>query len=311
MIPSVRFSSCAAAILLWVVVVGSSCAFSHSTTANAANKSFRHQQQHAKFALPVSLASVLTTTSTLSPRLVTLRGGQQEQAQDAESDHIDLDMDSSSTEETTVPVAASKETQSSSGKARLLASVAIPLTSFGNWYAASLIRSPILTKSVTAGITFALSDILAQRLEKQPIDADDKLKARRKLVWTRIAASAAVGFFYFGPAAHYWYEWVFRILPGTTLPSILQKAALGQMLFGPTFTCIFFASGLLQSGSFSLKNWIRKIRQDLPGAWIAGAGFWPIVDVISFSLVPPQMIPLFINMCSLIWTTYLVLKSYN
>lgn len=179
------------------------------------------------------------------------------------------------------------------------------LTSFGTWYSLSLERRPILTKSATAGVIFALSDYMAQRLEKRPNGEP------RSVVLSRLLTSAAVGFFYFGPAAHYWYATIFKILPGTHLVSTLQKAALGQILFGPTFTCIFFATSLWQSGTFSMSNWMRKIQRDLPGAWLAGVGFWPLVDLVSYTFVPPKWIPLFINGCSLIWTTYLVLKSYS
>eukprot|EP00545_Synedropsis_sp_CCMP1620_P005591 CAMPEP_0119009300 /NCGR_PEP_ID=MMETSP1176-20130426/4275_1 /TAXON_ID=265551 /ORGANISM="Synedropsis recta cf, Strain CCMP1620" /LENGTH=252 /DNA_ID=CAMNT_0006961787 /DNA_START=66 /DNA_END=821 /DNA_ORIENTATION=- len=168
------------------------------------------------------------------------------------------------------------------------------LSSFGRFYATSLEARPILTKSTTAGLIFALSDFLAQRFEA------DKEKAS-KTNWTRLLASAVVGFAYFGPAAHTWYEQIFRLLPGTSLVSTLQKAALGQMIFGPIFTCIFFASALFQSGNFSVSNWFNKIKSDLPGAWVAGLGFWPLVDLISYSMIAPQWIPLFVNMCSLVW----------
>ena len=205
--------------------------------------------------------------------------------------------------------------KSNRAKEILSTAAALPvgvLTSFGQTYAKALEQRPILTKSATACCIFALSDFLAQRLEKQPDEPKDGAAKRgRQIDPTRVLASAAVGFFYFGPAAHYWYEWIFRILPGTSLISTLQKAALGQMFFGPTFTCIFFATGLLQSGQFTMGNWFRKIRNDLPGAWLAGAGFWPLVDLVSYSLIRPSYIPLFVNICSLIWTTYLVLKSYS
>ena len=179
-------------------------------------------------------------------------------------------------------------------------------------YTLSLQQYPIRTKSVTAGIIFAMSDGLAQLLTKSsPTSGDNNDTATTTIVWTRILSSAAVGFFYFGPAAHYWYSWIFRILPSTSLFSTLQKAVLGQLFFGPSFTCIFFAMSLIQSRTFTLKNWMQKIRNDLPSAWIAGAGYWPIVDLISYSYVPPQYIPLFVNICSFFWTTYLVVKSYK
>ena len=172
-----------------------------------------------------------------------------------------------------------------------------PLASFAKFYVNSLSSSPILTKSITAGCMFTLSDYLAQKVEKT------------KLNPTRLWTAGAVGLFYFGPAAHAWYEMIFRILPGTGMISTLQKAALGQLIFGPSFTCIFFATSLWQSGQFTLGNWLRKIRQDLPGAWLAGAGFWPLVDFVSYSMIAPQWIPLFVNLCSLVWTVYLSLVA--
>lgn len=253
--------------------------------------------------------------------LASLRGGATEGADDSESQTAtdpSVGLDKSATLDQDPPQPqrpqriALEVTKTRKSGELLATAAAFPmgaLSILGSTYSSFLLRRPILTKSATACVIFALSDCMAQRLEKR----DDRAKSGSKttLVWSRILASAAVGFFYFGPAAHYWYDMIFRILPGTSLVSTIQKAALGQLFFGPTFTCIFFATGLMQLGQFSLPNWWRKVRSDLPGAWLAGVGFWPLVDLVSFSLIQPQFIPLFVNLCSLVWTTYLVLKSYN
>lgn len=170
--------------------------------------------------------------------------------------------------------------------------------SIGKFYSSQLDLRPITTKSWTAGLIFALSDYLAQWIEKSK-------EEERSFDTKRLVFATIIGAFYFAPAAHYWYETIFRILPGKGLLSTLQKALLGQVFFGPSFTCIFFASSLIQNGTFSLANWGTKIRNDLPGAWLAGSAFWPLVDVISYTLIPVRLIPLFINICSLVWTIYL------
>jgi protein Mpv17 len=191
------------------------------------------------------------------------------------------------------------------------------LHQFSNHYSQLLQSYPIRTKSITAGCIFAMSDLLAQSLSKNSEsdntknDSTSSNSDSNKIVWSRVFTSMAVGLFYFGPAAHYWYTWIFQILPSTSLVSTIQKAILGQLFFGPSFTCIFFATSLLQSGTFTFTNWINKIRNDLPSAWLAGASYWPIVDLISYSYIAPQYIPLFVNICSFFWTTYLVLKSYK
>lgn len=233
------------------------------------------------------------------------RGGQ------AEEEFMDLDNPTEESVPVQAPEVKGPEAPVATSTNKLAAVGALSpllaaLQSAGSCYSASLVARPILTKSLTAGITFFLSDYTAQSIEK-PKDDDSKAASAPvwKHDWMRTFVSCAVGLFYFGPAAHAWYEWVFGILPGTSLVSTLQKAALGQVIFGPTFTCIFFATSLMQSGQFNLGNWVQKIKRDLPGAWISGLGFWPLVDFISFSVIPVKFIPLFINLCSFVWTIYL------
>lgn len=177
------------------------------------------------------------------------------------------------------------------------------LASLGQAYAKSLDTNPIVTKSVTACAIFGLSDWVAQRLST--VDNKEGTKYDVK----RTVTSSLVGLLYFGPAAHAWYYHIFRLFPGTGLASTLQKAVMGQLFFGPSFTCIFFATALMNSGNFSLGSWWNKIRTDLPGTWVAGLGFWPFVDLVSYSMIAPQWIPLFVNTSSFIWTIYLSMVS--
>ena len=168
-------------------------------------------------------------------------------------------------------------------------------------YGAALSTNPILTKSVTAGAIFGLSDATAQSLDT-PSEGRD---------WARTAVSCLVGLCYFGPAAHAWYDTVFRLFPEGGVKSTLIKSALGQMFFGPTFTCVFFLASLvavlgLRQG---LASWPGKIRQDLVATWAAGLGFWPFVDLVSYGFIPAKWIPLFVNSCSFVWTIYLSLQA--
>ena len=170
----------------------------------------------------------------------------------------------------------------------------------GGWYAAQLSANPILTKSTTAALIFAASDISAQSLEMKGKEGEEN---KRDI--TRTIVSGLVGLLYFGPAAHLWYDMIFKVFPGVGLVSTIKKATLGQLIFGPSFTCVFFAISLLQSGSFTLMNFVNKVKSDLPPAWRAGLGFWPLVDLVSYSMIPPAYIPLFVNFCSFCWTIYL------
>lgn len=253
--------------------------------------SFSFSSTVHKFPVKASNQKKLSSIALSSPDFVSLRGGNQEEAAESTTDSaVDETEEAPSTP---IPADSTSETRLSLS----LTPMASKLAALGAAYGASLEKNPIPTKSVTAGAIFALSDWLAQRLERKSDNTSTD--------WKRTMSSALVGLLYFGPAAHLWYETIFKLLPGTSLVSTLQKAALGQLLFGPSFTCIFFATSLLQQGNFSFKNWAMKIKDDLPGAWVAGLGFWPLVDLVSYSLIPKNWIPLFVNTCSLVWTIYL------
>ena len=191
----------------------------------------------------------------------------------------------------------------------LPSSISSLLVNFGRIYVNQLSLHPILTKSVTAGIIFGLSDLCAQSIENNNGNVDSSSSSSSNstttLSYSRIFTSILVGLLFFGPAAHYWYSFVFHILPSTTLLSTIQKAILGQLIFGPIFTSIFFGAGLLQSSSFTFNSWYRKVKIDLPVVWVKGLSYWPIVDIVSFMLVPVRWIPLFVNVASFIWTIYL------
>lgn len=294
-----------------------------------------------------SIPTVNTMRSNHAPLFLRIRGGEDVSIEEKDSEVIersesaleddamlleeeDLIHTTTTTEsqETTleadtpeVTSAPSSTDQIIKGRTTTIPYIIAAIKCVGASYSAALTTRPIITKALTACLTFGLSDWTAQRLEsnsktseikksvsKPSSNAASKRKSEPALPlqnWKRTIYSAAVGLFYFGPAAHYWYEAVFKLLPGTSLFSTLQKALLGQVIFGPVFTCVFFASSLLQDNMFTFKSWVAQIKKDLLGVWLSGLGYWPLVDMISFGLIPIQFIPLFINLASFIWTVYL------
>jgi protein Mpv17 len=262
-----------------------------------------------------------------------LRGGQQdEDAAVASDDTLDADVDSldinmqrrygtqdeeaegASVEMKAKSESLEMESDSSVGEAHsacslrasaIVAPISAGLHAAAKFYTHQLAARPIFTKSMTAGIIFGLSDWCAQLIEKD----DDGATEKKDIVFSRVLTAFLVGLLFFGPAANAWYTMIFKILPSTSLISTLQKAALGQIIFGPAFSCVFFGAGMIQSGTFSFGGWVEKIKQDLPGVWASGLGFWPLVDFISYKVIPVQWIPLFVNFCSFVWTIYLSLVA--
>ena len=101
--------------------------------------------------------------------------------------------------------------------------------------------------------------------------------------------------------AHVWYAQITKLIPKNGLKEILTKALLGQIFFGPLVTIVFFAAACAQGDGLSTLP--AKIKADLLQVQIAGAGFWPFVDLISYAFIPIAYIPLFVNCASFVWTS--------
>jgi len=185
----------------------------------------------------------------------------------------------------------------------VLSPVKSALAMAATYYTQQLTARPVLTKSMTAAVIFGLSDWCAQLIEREGSSSDAEKAG--SVVFSRVIASFLVGLLFFGPVADWWYGMMFRYLPSTSLVSTLYKALLGQIFFGPAFTCVFFFAGLVQSGTFTLAAWLAKIQTDLFTIWASGLCYWPLVDFVSYKVVPVQWIPLFVNTASFIWTIYL------
>ncbi|KAL3769471.1 hypothetical protein ACHAWU_008880 [Discostella pseudostelligera] len=192
-----------------------------------------------------------------------------------------------------------------------LSSVSSLLKSAGSSYARFLTLYPILTKSLTAGVIFGFSDWVSQLIEQKNQDGTTTTTSSSSSPdgRSRILASFLVGTLFFGPAAHAWYAAIFSLLPSTTLPSTLAKAALGQVIFGPCFTCVYFLANMLSRPngfqSFTFSSYKNKIISDLPSVWMSGLGYWPLVDLLGYAYVNPNYMPLYVNGASFVWTVYL------
>lgn len=165
-------------------------------------------------------------------------------------------------------------------------------------YSQLLAAHPLPVKCLTAGMIYAGADVSAQRIAGAA--ALDK---------RRTAASAMVGLFIFGPSSHLWFAWIFRLLPGNGLLSILAKTCLGQVFFGPYVTIVFFAAALWSTRSLSWASLRAKVKADLWPTILAGLGFWPVMDLIAFCLLSEHFIPPFLNVCAFIWTIFLSFQA--
>jgi len=173
-------------------------------------------------------------------------------------------------------------------------------------YSAALAAAPILTKSFTAAVIFGASDVVAQQIDRAA-----------SFDWRRVGGSVLVGCCFFGPAAHAWYAAMQSHFPGTGCAAVATKMLLGQVLFGPALTSVFFAAGLVAAdgdGLQALGQLPAKLSRDLLPTMLTGIVFWPLVDLASYTVIARRRggddwIPLFANACSFVWQVYLSMMA--
>ena len=122
---------------------------------------------------------------------------------------------------------------------------------------------------------FGLSHIVAQSPQHS--------STHISLDLSRLQITLLVVSFYFGLAAHYWYNFMFRILPESTVRSNLLKMALVQVIFGSVFVIAFGGVTLLEPLVFF---WVRVLGKDLSRlaqCTVAGFGFCPFMSYLSYA----------------------------
>lgn len=166
-------------------------------------------------------------------------------------------------------------------------------------YTAALDESPLLVKSLTAGLVGGLGDTLAQRFSRD--SADEPFDRQRNLgVWLD-------GVLVSGPGLHLGYSFLERRIPCAnrgSLRNALAQVAVDELIFDPIFIAtFFFTTGLVERQHpwhETLPNLCRQYWPTLRGAFLTSALFSPI-QYVSFRYLPVRTRVLVVNTCDVLW----------
>jgi len=194
-------------------------------------------------------------------------------------------------------------------------------------YRWALQAHPFKTKALTTSGITGLSDVLLQFYEKGSSQEDRCLLGMQgatvvqnavdmqgasvpsfrlpDVEWSRTLTLAAVGFFYSGPVNHIWFATLEKFVRTQNhMRSVSLKLMIDQALFVPSAI-----SGYMIVRGFFEQKTLPQIHQQLEEklsvATQAAWQFWPMVNIVSFSLVPLMYRVLFGNVCALFWNAKL------
>ncbi|RWV96289.1 hypothetical protein BHE74_00042014 [Ensete ventricosum] len=115
---------------------------------------------------------------------------------------------------------------------------------------------------------------------------------------------AGYGLLVSGPSLHFWFNFASRILPKRDVFTTFKKMVLGQVIYGPMITGVFFSMNAGLQGETGAEIFAR-LKRDLIPTLLSGAMYWPICDFITFKFVPVRLQPLVSNSFSFFWTIYI------
>ncbi|XP_010467271.1 PREDICTED: protein SYM1-like [Camelina sativa] len=174
-------------------------------------------------------------------------------------------------------------------------SASISKVGFVGWYLGMVKSRPVLTKSVTSSLIYIAADLSSQTIAKKSSESYDLV---------RTARMGGYGLFVLGPTLHYWFNFMSRLFPTRDLITTFKKMAMGQAIYGPTMTVIFFSLNASLQGE-SGSDILARLKRDLLPALFNGVMYWPVCDFITFRFFPVHLQPLVSNSFSYVWTIYM------
>ena len=169
------------------------------------------------------------------------------------------------------------------------------------WYGSHLWKHPLCTKTVTAMALYFLGDVASQRFSyltkprrtRGEYEFDVK-RTLRMVCWaTLITTPNSI-----------WYGFLDDNVEGDGPYAVLTKVLVDQLVYSPPTALTFFICNDLMLGKSVLESAheaTQKIMPVLRVNWIV----WPMLHLVTFTMVTLKYRVLWINVCSLGWSCFL------
>ncbi|CAF2549771.1 unnamed protein product [Rotaria sp. Silwood2] len=149
--------------------------------------------------------------------------------------------------------------------------------------------------SLTTGTTMGLGNIISQTImEDRTLNTID---------WARVTRFAAFGYLFSGPFLRYWYYGLDKFFAGAKLKP-MKMMITDQTIAAPLLNFAIIIYLPLISGK-SMTEAKQRLRQDFPTVMKGNYLAWPAIQLTNFYFIPIQHRVLFVNMCSIVWSTFL------
>mmetsp|Transcript_13871 Transcript_13871/g.28644 ORF Transcript_13871/g.28644 Transcript_13871/m.28644 type:complete len:252 (-) Transcript_13871:134-889(-) len=180
-------------------------------------------------------------------------------------------------------------------------------------YNVALEQSPLLVKSLSAGVILGAADLAGQAIESVR-NANDETSSSSEEESGGIDVARFVRFAVFGlvlqaPWNHFYYTLLDGAIPPTVEPftsTNLEKVVIDQFVQAPIFTVLIFVFlGLLEGKQ--MESIQKQLENDYQDTIVANWKLWVPATVVNIGFVPPILRVLFLNCVFFFWSIYLSL----
>ena len=176
-------------------------------------------------------------------------------------------------------------------------------------YQHHLATRPLLTKCTQGAVIATSGDVLAQTVFGSGHHDDGKGK-KSGYDYRRTLALGAWAFCYSGPFSHMWFRGLDRYITSPGWTGVVKKVIMDVWVVGIPNSLLFFGALGAMEGK-NKEQIVDNIQRNFWPTQIACYKLWPAVQLITFSVIPLELRPLFTGCVAFGWSIFLSLSFHR
>lgn len=173
------------------------------------------------------------------------------------------------------------------------------------WYSQKLDTHPIMTKSISAFIVTGFGNVMSQAVASDDDgDNEEALDKQSTVDWNRAGRFAMLNAVISAPIFHFWYNYLSKAVPGTTVLAVAKRVFWDEFVFSPVFLPMFVSCIWIVEGS-PLHKIPTMVYEEVPSILVAEWALWVPTMAFSFRYIPVKFQVLVINSVGIFWYAFL------
>ncbi|KAK9746076.1 Mpv17 / PMP22 family [Popillia japonica] len=171
-----------------------------------------------------------------------------------------------------------------------------PLYNFLGFYFEQLFNHPLRTKAITSCVIATAANLASQYIE-----------GRKEIDQNSLFAYGVFGLLFGGTIPHYFYKILERLVPEEASFAVIKKILLERLIFTPLFQAfVLYTLARLEGKSHNAA--INQLMILYIPMLLAVWKYLTVVQIINFTVVPPMLRVLLMNVVGFLWIIYLTKK---